>query len=40
MVQFKHEGMYECIAKTTVNEARASGYLRVYGKIVMIFGIE
>ena len=31
LVQFKHEGMYECIAKTPVNEARASGFLRVYG---------
>jgi hypothetical protein len=28
--------MYECIAKTPVNEARASGFLRVYSKFVII----
>jgi hypothetical protein len=28
--------MYECVAKRPVNEARASGFLRVYGKFVII----
>jgi len=28
--------MYECVAKMPVNEARASGFLRVYGKFVVI----
>ncbi|KAK3105542.1 hypothetical protein FSP39_000096 [Pinctada imbricata] len=32
MAQFIHEGEYECIAKTPLNEATASGYLRVNGR--------
>lgn len=31
MAQFYHEGTYECIARTPLNEARAQGRLIVYG---------
>ncbi|XP_048727659.2 contactin-5-like isoform X2 [Ostrea edulis] len=31
MAQFYHQGMYECIARTPLNEARAKGDLAVYG---------
>jgi hypothetical protein len=34
------KSMYECVAKMPVNEARASGFLRVYGKLVIIIRIE
>jgi hypothetical protein len=30
------KSMYECVAKMPVTEARASGFLRVYGKFVII----
>ncbi|XP_052094174.1 contactin-like [Mytilus californianus] len=31
LIQFRHGGDYECIAKTPVNEARASGFLKILG---------
>lgn len=38
MAQFYHEGTYECIARTPLNEARAQGRLAVYGEsLVVIF---
>lgn len=33
LIDFKHGGTYECIAKTPVNEARASGFLKILGTI-------
>lgn len=32
MTQFKHAGVYECIAKTTLNQEAKSTPLVVYGK--------
>ncbi|XP_078332403.1 contactin-5-like isoform X2 [Crassostrea virginica] len=39
MAQFYHEGKYECIARTPLNEAKAEGTLKVYGPPGVVAGL-